>query len=177
MSQSPPDPLSGRIFKIRGQRVILDADLARLYGTTTMAFNQAVRRNLKRFPPDFILQVSHEEYANLISQFVISSSGGYGGRRKPALAFTEHGAIMAATILRSPRAVAMSVYVVRAFVQMREALMTGAVILKRLAEIDRKLVTHDVVLKDIYEKLRPLLAPPPELPRKQMGFHTRMKKG
>lgn len=93
MSQSPPDPLSGRIFTFRGQRVILDADLARLYGTTTMAFNQAVRRNRKRFPPDFILQLSHEEYAALISQTVISKPEGRGGRRKAALAFTEQGAI------------------------------------------------------------------------------------
>lgn len=103
MSKSPPDPLSGRVFSIRGQRVILDADLARLYGTKTMAFNQAVRRNWKRFPPDFILQVSREEYANLISQTVISNAGGRGGRRKPALAFTEHAAIVVASILRSPR--------------------------------------------------------------------------
>lgn len=175
MSQSPPDPLSGRIFTIRGHRVILDADLARLYGTTTMAFNQAIRRNRKRFPPDFIVEISHEEYANLISQTVISSSGGYGGRRKPALAFTEHGAIMAATILRSPRAVAMSVYVVRAFVRMREELMTSAVIMKRLAEVDKKLVTHDVILRDIYEKLRPLLTPP-AVQRKEMGFHVGMRK-
>jgi hypothetical protein len=134
MSQSKLDLLSGRIFTIRGQRVILDADLARLYGTTTMAFNQAVRRNLKRFPPDFVFRVSHEEYADLISQTVISKPGGRGGRRKPALAFTEHGAIMAATILRSPKAVVMSVYVVRAFVQMRDELMTSAVIFKRLAD-------------------------------------------
>jgi propanediol dehydratase small subunit len=175
MTQATPDPLAGRIFTIRGQRVLLDADLARLYGTTTMAFNQAVRRNWKRFPSDFILEISHSEYENLISQTVISSSARYGGRRKPALAFTEHGAIMAATILRSPKAVAMSVYVVRAFVRMREELMTGAVILKRLAEIDKKLVTHDVVLRDIYEKLRPLLAPP-EVQRKEMGFHVGMKK-
>ena len=177
MSQSPPDPLSGRIFTIRGQRVILDADLARLYGTTTMAFNQAVRRNWKRFPPDFILQLNSEEYANLISQIVISNAGGRGGRRKPALGFTEHGAIMAATILRSRQAVTMSVYVVRAFVRMREELMTSAVIMRRLAEMDKKLVMHDVILRDIYEKLRPLLGPPPERPRKEMGFHAALKKG
>ncbi len=83
---------------------------------------------------------------------------------------------MAATLLRSSRAVAMSVYVVRAFVQMKEALLTNATILQRLAEIDKKLVTHDVILRDVYEKLRPLLAPPPEFPRKEMGFHTRLKK-
>jgi hypothetical protein len=175
MSTTQPDPLAGRIFTIRGQRVILDADLARLYGATTTAFNQAIRRNRKRFPTDFIMEISHEEHAALISQIVISKPEGRGGRRKAALVFTEHGAIMAATILRSPKAVAMSVYVVRAFVRMREELMTSAVILKRLAEIDKKLVTHDVILRDIYEKLRPLLASP-EVPRKEMGFHTRMKK-
>ncbi len=175
MNPSTPDPLSGRIFTIRGQRVILDADLARLYGTTTMAFNQAVRRNRNRFPPDFIFQLSRDEHENLISQIVISSHG-HGGVRKLPLAFTEHGAIMAATILRSPKAVAMSVYVVRAFVRMREELMTSAVVMKRLAEVDKKLVTHDVILRDIYEKLRPLLAPPPEPPRKELGFHTRMKR-
>ncbi len=90
--------------------------------------------------------------------------------------FTEHGAVMAANVLRSPKAVSMSVYVVRAFVRMREELMTSAIIMKRLAELDKKLVTHDVILRDIYEKLRPLLAPPPEPPRKELGFHTRMKK-
>lgn len=83
---------------------------------------------------------------------------------------------MAATILRSPRAVAMSVYVVRAFVQMKEALLANATILRRLAEMDKKLVTHDVILRDVYEKLRPLLAPPSEPPRKELGFHTGMKK-
>lgn len=92
------------------------------------------------------------------------------------MAFTEHGAIMAATVLRSPRAVAMSVYVVRAFVRMRDELMTNAVILKRLEQIDRKLLEHDVVLRDLVEQLMPLLAGPPESPPKEMGFHTAMRK-
>ena len=176
MTTPDSDSLAGRILTFRGQRVILDADLARLYGVTTMAFNQAVRRNWQRFPPDFVMTISRGEHVRLISQSVISKPAGRGGRRKPALVFTEHGAIMVATILRSPRAVKMSVYVVRAFVRMREELMTGAVILRRLAEIDKKLVTHDVVLRDVYEKLRPLLAPPPEAPRKELGFHTGLKK-
>ena len=193
LSRTTPDPLSGRIFTIRGQRVILDADLARLYGTTTKALNQAVRRNLKRFPPDFIFQVKPEEAANLKSQIVTSSAEGIVEQEKANMwsqivttsrrrhgnlpwAFTEHGAVMAANVLRSPKAVAMSVYVVRAFIRMREELMTSAVIMKRLAEVDKKLVTHDVILKDIYEKLRPLLAPPPERPRREIGFHARMKK-
>jgi hypothetical protein len=184
----PKSPELPPIHTVRGQRVMIDSDLARLYGVTTTVFNQAIRRNLDRFPPDFIFEISPDEHQRLISQIVTSNtrarglgsqtvtSKGRGGRRKPALAFTEHGAIMAATILRSPRAVAMSVYVVRAFVQMKEALLANATILKRLAEMDKKLVTHDVILRDVYEKLRPLLAPPPEPPRKELGFHTGMKK-
>ena len=172
---APPD--LPRIHTIRRQRVMLDHDLARLFGVSTMAFNQAIKRNITRFPEGFILQLTREERANLISQIVISSSGPrHGGSRKLPWAFTEHGAIMAATILRSTRAVAMSIYVVRAFVQMRDALTANAIIFKRLAEMDKKLVTHDVILRDVYEKLRPLMAPPPEPPHKEMGFHTRQKK-
>jgi Cu/Ag efflux pump CusA len=100
----------------------------------------------------------------------------HGGRRYRPLAFTEHGAIMAATILRSPHAVAMSVYVVRAFIRMRDELMTNAVILKRLEQIDRKLLEHDIVLRDVVEKLMPLLAEPPARSRKEMGFHTTLKR-
>ena len=143
-----------------------------------MSFNQTIRRNLSRFPCDFAFQLTREEVANLKSQIVISSSeagpavfGGHGGMRKLPWAFTEHGAIMAATILRSKRAVAMSVYVVRAFVHMREELLSHAVILKRLAMIDRQLLEHDGVLREVVEKLRPLLAPPPDPPRRKIGFH------
>jgi hypothetical protein len=173
----PKVPELPPIHNVRRQRVMLDSDLARLYGVSTMAFNQAIKRNLGRFPADFVFQLSGEEQANLISQIVISSPGsGHGGTRKRPWAFTEHGAIMAATILRSPRAVAMSVYVVRAFVRMKEALLANATIFQRLAEIDKKLVTHDVILRDVYEKLRPLLAPPPETPRREIGFHPHLKK-
>jgi hypothetical protein len=157
---------------------MLDGDLARLYGVATMVFNQAIQRNVARFPGDFLFQITREELANLKSQIVISSSaptkaplGRHGGARKLPWAFTEHGAIMAATILRSPRAVAMSVYVVRAFVQMRDALLTNAVVLKRLAQIDRKLLEHDVVLQDVVAKLLPLLDPPPLPPKPRIGFH------
>jgi len=156
MSQSPPDPLSGRIFTIRGQRVILDADLARLYGTTTKRFNEAFRRNAARFPADFAFQLKPEEFTVLKSQPVISSSEVAEGKFKANMwpqiattskpqrsrlsnrpwAFTEHGAVMAANVLRSPKAVEMSVYVVRAFIVQRELLATNATILKRLAEID-----------------------------------------
>ncbi len=186
MSKLPDLP---PIHTVRRQRVVLDSDLARLYGVTTKVFNQTIRRNADRFPPDFLLELSAEETANLRSQIVTSSSRAssalrsqsvtlkvHGGRRYLSLAFTEHGAIMAATLLRSPRAVAMSVYVVRAFVQMKDALLANATIFKRLAELDKKLVTHDVILRDVYEKLRPLLAPSPEPPRKEIGYHTILKK-
>ncbi len=188
----PPESIEHLIFTIRGQRVVLDSNLAALYGVTTKIFDQAIRRNADRFPGDFVFQLTREEFARLKSQIVMSNPEGSrrlrsqfvtlktaarGRHRKYLpLAFTEHGAIMAATLLRSERAVAMSVYVVRAFVRMREELATSAVILKRLAEIDRKLLIHDVVLREIYEKLRPLLRPPPEPPRKEIGFHIGLKK-
>jgi hypothetical protein len=122
------------------------------------------------------MEVSHEEHARMISQSVISKPTGRGGRRKPALVFTEHGAIMAATILRSARAVAMSVYVVRAFVRMREELMTGAVILKRLAEIDRTLLEHDAALRTLWSRLRPLLVTVPKPPPRELGFHVGIRR-
>jgi hypothetical protein len=166
---------------------VLDGDLAALYGVSTKAFNQAIRRNATRFPTDFLFQITEEELSRLNtqiakshadaggalrSQIVTLNARGRGQHRKYLpLAFTEHGAIMAATLLRSEQAVAMSVYVVRAFVRMREELASSAIILRRLAEIDKKLLTHDVVLRDIYEKLAPLLAPPDEPPRRKIGFH------
>ncbi len=187
----PPDPVPNPalppIHTVRGQRVMLDSDLARLYEVPTMVFNQAIKRNLARFPSDFIFQLTREELGNLKSQIVISSSEpaeslrsqnvilkkpGHGGARKLPWVFTEHGAIMAATILRSPRAVTMSVYVVRAFVRMREELLTNAVILKRLAQHDKKLLEHDLVLQDVVEKLLPLLDPPPAPPKRKIGFHA-----
>jgi hypothetical protein len=182
------------IHVIRRQRVMLDSDLARLYVVPTSRLNEAVKRNADRFPADFRFQLTREEYARLISQIAISSSEAadsqaeelnssqfamssrkHRGAAYLPWAFTEHGALMAATVLSSPRAVQMSLFVVRAFVQMREELQAHATVFKRLAEIDKKLVTHDVILRDVYEKLRPLLNPP-VVPRKEMGFHTLLKK-
>jgi hypothetical protein len=160
------------IRSIRDRRVILDADLAVLYGVQTRALIQAIKRNADRFPEDFLFQLSPAEAAGLRSQIVISK-GGRGGRRYPPYAFTEHGALMAATVLNSPRAVAMSVYVIRAFVKMREDVAANASILKRLAEIDKTLLIHDAGLRDIYQKLRPLLEPPPAPPRPEIGFHVK----
>ena len=147
------------ILTVRGERVVMDFALARIYGVTTGRFNEAVKRNLKRFPADFSFVVTRQEYEELISQNAISKPG-RGGRTKLPRVFTEHGALMAASILNSERAIAMSVYVIRAFVEIRERLAANAVILKRLAEIDKTLVLHGTALSDIYQKLLPLLSPP-----------------
>ena len=156
---------------IRGVRVILDTDLAKLYGVQTFRLNEAIKRNRERFPDDFMLQLTLAERELLISQFAMSRAG-RGGRRTLPHAFTEHGALQAANILNSPRAVAMSVYIIRAFVKMREDQAANAAVLKRLAEIDKTLLIHDSALREIYQKLRPLLEPPPTPPKPQIGFHV-----
>lgn len=173
------------IYSLRDQRVILDQDLAAIYGVPTKRLNEQYRRNLSRFPVDFAFQVTAEEWAALRSQIatlthgpslksqIATSSFTHGGRRKLPVAFTEHGALMAANILNSPRAVAMSVYVIRAFVKMREDLIANSAVLKRLAEVDKTLLTHDVALRDIYQKLRPLLEPPPVPAKPEIGFHVK----
>ena len=175
MSQtSDIDLIQRRLFRVRSRVVVLDSDLADIYGVTTKALNQAVTRNAARFPEDFAFIIEGEELARLKSQIVTSKSG-RGGTRKPPRAFTEHGALMASTILRTERAVTMSVFVIRAFVQMRDALSANEAILKRLAEIEKGLLLHDSALRDIYQKLMPLLAPPPEPPRRRIGFHSQDK--
>jgi len=158
-----------RIVMIRGQKVILDSDLARIYAIPTFRLNEAVKRNRVRFPTDFIFQLTPQEVADLTSQFAMSSSP-HGGRRTLPYAFTEHGAIMAAMVLNSSQAVQMSVLVIRAFVRMRDVLATTETMARRLAEIEKKLLTHDVALRELYQKIRPLLLPPPEKPRRKIGF-------
>jgi hypothetical protein len=163
-----PDVLS-LVLTLRGKRVLLDSDLARLYGVPTRVFNQTIRRNAGRFPADFLFQITDEEFEFLRSQ-IVTSKAGRGGRRYQPYVFTEHGAIMAATLLRSERAIHMSVFVIRAFVQMREAIAANAIILKRLAEIDQTLLEHDGALRAIWHQLQPLLQPPPEPPKRRIGF-------
>jgi hypothetical protein len=196
MSQITPDSLSGHIYIIRGHRVLLDSDLARMYGVPTKRFNEAFKRNAPRFPADFAFQLTAREFRAMRSQIVTRSNAADGkvpmptnwsqiatsskaSRRGMAYrpwAFTEHGAVMVANILRSARAVEMSVYVVRAFILQREMLATNGTILRRLAEIDKTLLQHDAALRVLWLKLRPLLQPAPEQPRKEMGFHVRMRK-
>lgn len=162
------DPM---ILSIREQRVILDSDLAELYSVQTFRLNEAVKRNRSRFPEDFLFQLTKEEAEVLTSQSAISKSGS-GGRRSLPWAFTEHGALQAANILNSPKAVAMSVYIIRAFIRLREELASNTTMEKRLAVIEKTLTTHDAALRDVIAKIRPLLLPPPEPPRKKMGFHA-----
>ena len=167
-----PDATSAvvpRIFAIRGESGMLDSDLAILYGVTTGNFNKAVLRNVSRFPTEFSFVLTRKEFADLI--FQIGTSKGRGGRRQLPRVFTEHGAIMAATILSSERAVAMSVYVVRAFVKMRRELLTDATLEARLQKIEKTLLSHDSALRDVIQKLRPLLLPPPDAPKPRIGFH------
>ena len=163
-----PKPIESLILTIRGRKVMIDSDLATVYGVETRALNQAVKRNAERFPEDFTFQLSATEKSEVITNCDHLARLRFAKSRP--FAFTEHGAIMAATILNSPQAVSMSVYVVRAFIQMREQLAANAAILKRLAEIDKTLLRHDVTLRDIYQKLLPLLQPQPERPKRRIGF-------
>lgn len=157
------------ILTIRNQKVLLDADLAAIYDVPTKRLNEQVKRNAARFPEDFIFQLTAEEKQEVVAncdhlaRLKFSKSLPY--------AFTEHGAIMAATVLNSPEAVKMSVFVVRAFVQMREHLAANAAILKRLAEIDKTLLEHDQALGVIWQQIQPLLAPTPDPPKPRIGFH------
>jgi len=165
----PTEDVLSLIVTIRGQRVILAADLAKLYGVATFRLNEAVKRNKVRFPIDFLFQLTRSEaLTHSTSQFAMLKQG--TNVKHLPYAFTEHGAIMAANVLNTPRAVAMSVYVVRAFIQQREVLTANETILKRLAEIDKTLLQHNAALRDVYQKLMPLLQPPPDPPRPKIGF-------
>lgn len=195
--RNSPD-LGHFIYDIRGQRVMLDSDLAPIYGVTTKRFNEQVRRNQKRFPNDFAFQLTAAEakdlrcqsgtLKNMSGEILRSQNATTSGdsvlmrsqiataskrnvRYRP-WAFTEHGALQIANILRSDRAIAMSVYVIRAFIELRDKVTTNAAILKRLAEIDKTLLLHDSALRDVYQKLRPLLTPPPDPVRPRIGFAT-----
>jgi len=153
----PVERITQSILVLRGKRVLLDADLADLYGVATKRFNQQVRRNLKRFPADFMFQLSTEEVPALRLQNVTLKTGRGQHRKYRPYAFTEHGAIMAATILNSDRAVAVSVYVVRAFVKLREVLASNNELLRKFEMLERKLETHDQAIVGILKQIRQLM--------------------
>ncbi len=187
-------PLEPLIHLVRNTRVMLDSDLARIYGVTTKRFNEAFKRNRDRFPEDFAFRLTNEEFEVLASktgnrsQFVTGSEeqilrsqiatsktatkDGRGGRRYLPWAFTEHGALMAANILRSERATEMSVFIIRAFVKLREHTSANAAILTRLAEIDSTLLMHDNNIRELYQAIIPLLQPEPVPPKRKIGFRT-----
>lgn len=156
---------------VRGHKVLLDADLAALYGVATRVLVQAVKRNRDRFPADFLFQLTDQEVASLRSQFVISNARpGRGGRRYAPYAFSEHGALMAATVLNTARAVEMSLYVVRAFVQLREILSANKALAKKLDELEQRLDDHDVAIAEIVQAIRELMAPAVPQPKRKIGF-------
>lgn len=159
-----------RILFVRGKKVILDSELAGLYGVEVRHLNQQIKRNIHRFPADFMFRLSQKEAAILRSQFVISSEN-HGGRRYLPYVFTEHGAIMAATVLNSKRAIQMSIFVVRAFVRMREAVAANQQIVAKLAELEHRLETHDGKIQDLVHAIRELMAPQPPN-RRRIGFET-----
>lgn len=157
-----------KIVLIRDQKVLLDADLAELYGVTTKRLNEQVKRNVDRFPPDFMFQLDEDELVILRSHFATSKSG-RGGRRYLPYAFTEHGAIMVASVLNTSRAIEISIYVVRAFVRLREYLSSHKELAHKLAELEKKLDTHDEAIQSLIMAIHRLMEPP-GVKRRRIGF-------
>src|SRR5579872_6581701 len=162
--------VTSKIVVLRNQRVILDADLAELYGVPVKRLNEQAKRNPKRFPDDFLFRLTGAEYDTLRSQNATSRSG-HGGRRYLPNAFTEHGAIMAASVLNSKRAVEMSIFVVRAFVQMRETLRINQRVVTKLSELEARIDSHDAEIQELLDAIRELMAPLPANSRR-IGFEA-----
>ncbi|HUX16211.1 MAG TPA: ORF6N domain-containing protein [Phycisphaerae bacterium] len=158
--------IEGSIFLIRGHKVMLSPDLAALYAVEPRALVQAVKRNIDRFPDDFMFQLTRAEFANLKSQIVTSSWG--GARRAPPYAFTEQGVAMLSSVLRSRRAVRVNIEIMRAFVRLRQMLASHADLARRLDELEQK---YDAQFRIVFDAIRELMAPP-EPPRKRIGFHS-----
>jgi hypothetical protein len=165
----PPERIEGSILLIRGHKVILDSDLAALYRVPTKRLNEQVRRNRDRFPKDFLLQLTRAEHKLLRSQFATLKSGRGRHRKYLPYAFTEHGALMAATVLNSPVAVQVSIQIVRTFVRLRQLLANHAQLARKLAELERK---YDAQFKVVFEAIRELIAPTEPTPKRQIGFHV-----
>jgi len=173
--------IDNEIHLVRGQRVMLDSVLAEIYGVSTKRLNEQLKRNRKRFPADFAFQLTAQEFMNLKSQFATSSSdlrsqiatsSAHGGKRKAPWVFTEHGAIMLASVLKSDIAIQASVRVVRAFVKLREMVAANAQLAAKLKELERRLDSHDEAIVDLFAVLNRLLEPP-EKPKREIGFHVR----
>lgn len=167
----PVERIEKTIFLIR-EKVIIDVDLAALYGVETRRLNEQVARNRERFPVDFMFRLTRQELSGLISHFA-TSNGGRGGRRKCPYAFTEHGAIMAASVLNTPRAAEMSIFVVRAFVRLRAFIATHKELAEKLAELERKLASHDEQIVAIIDAIKRLMAPPAPPDKRRIGFRSK----
>jgi phage regulator Rha-like protein len=168
----PAEVIQGRILCLRGRRVMLDSDLAELYGVETKALNRAVSRNPERFPEDFMFQLTEGEFRRLRCQ-IGTSNRGRGGRRYPPFVFTEHGAVMAANVLNSRRAVETSVLVVRAFVRLRKTLSAHGELAGWMAKLEGRVSTHDRAIRGILSALRRLMESPSESSKPRIGFHRR----
>ncbi len=169
----PIERIARSILIICREKVMLDSDLATLYGVTTGNLNKAVKRNAGRFPTDFMFQLDAEEVANLKFQFGISS---WGGRRRLPYAFTEQGVAMLSSVLNSERAVKVNIAIMRAFVKLHETLDTNRELARKFAELERRVGKHDEEIAAILEAIRQLMAPP-EKPRREIGFHVRERAG
>ena len=167
----PAERIESRILLVRRRKVLLDAELAALYGVATRVLNQAVKRNPERFPPDFMFRLSAKELENWRSQFVMSNPSARMGLRRAPLAFREHGALMAATLLNSRRAIAVRVSVVRAFVRLREFLALNKDVARRLDAHERKLASHHQAIAGVVDMLRNLMASSEPPRRRPMGFY------
>src|SRR5213596_1069380 len=167
--------IESAIYLLRGPRLMLDSHLAAIYGTSTMRLNEQFKRNCKRFPDDFAFVLTREEFTHLISQNAISRS--HGGRRKLPVVFTEHGAIMLASVLNSDIAVQASLRVVRAFVRLREMVAANAQLAAKLEELESRLDSHDEAIADLFAALKRLVEPPAPPKRREIGFHVRERSG
>jgi hypothetical protein len=167
----PTDRIAQAIFLLRGQKVMFDADLARIYGVSTVRLNEQLARNRKRFPDDFAFQVTRQEFVRL-SQ-ALGPNEGHGGRRKLPWMFTEHGAIMLASILNSNVAIEASVRVVRAFIHLREMLASNKQLAVKFAELERRLDANDNAIKTLFDAIRALLEPEQTESRHEIGFHVK----
>jgi len=165
----PEEIIERKIFMIRGHKVMLDRDLAELYGVRTMVLNQAIKRNIGRFPKDFMFQLSKEELENWISQIVISNREKMGIRRKPYV-FTEQGVAMLSSVLNSERAIQVNIAIMRTFVKLKQILSMDKELAHKLAELERKTEKHDIEIHAIFEAIRKLMAPTPVKPKPQIGF-------
>jgi hypothetical protein len=172
----PVQRVQSLILLIRGQKVILDADLAELYGVSTKRLNEQVRRNMERFPPDFMFQLTPKETEGLRSQIATSNvQVGRGGRRYLPYAFTEHGAIMAASVLNSAQAIQTSIFVVRAFVRLRRMLASDEALATRLKRLEKTVGAHSRQIVAIVDAIRLLMPPPEEPPKEPFGFRRAQK--